>query len=831
MPRYKHIHLRGLGEVSDSFDPPGGGSTRRPAPIQNRRVHARRIRNDLSRIAREFSSYSDLQANVEVPPERRGQAVAVEGRRGEELDIGSAGVDSRNPQILNIKRTTESGNISRPRDQATVFVTPKNIESLLSRLTQYEEWDERTARGRRPVGFWLFESAENFRQATIEDFWTDTLDNFPSNPGSAEWEVWIRHSLDVPFRKTIEEIGLEIRGNVTKFVDTSVRSVLGTRRQITKLVNQSAAVVELRGASSFIAEHSDLPPEGRHLRVDGIAARIVPANQRSPLVTLLDTGVNRNNPLLQGSLPASRCHVAEQSWDRFDPDGHGTKMAGVALFNDLSQVARSTEQIHLEVGLESVTVSAPGSAVRLPARDALSRAVNMVEAASQRRRVYCLSATAPGEAEDGRPTSTSATLDKLAFGDGTNTRLICAAVGNVPTTPTDPYDASLYEARNEDHGIQSPAQALNALSVGAITHKCVGNSLLAPLGDLSPTSRTALAWEMLHPHKPDIVMEGGNHILDALSNTSRPHVPNMIATTSRNIANRPITVTGETSAANAAAAGLAGRLIARYPEMRAETVRGLMAHSAHWTDAMENRLAEMISDGESSQDATEQILQCYGWGIPDEERLFWSAQDALTLIVEDTLRPYKRSATNPNSISLREMKYFRLPWPDAALSDLGNTEVVLRCTLSYFVEPDPQSATRDRFDRYPSHRLKFDFKRFDETDEQAQSRFNRAVEAEGGAGGDDEGWLLGSRRKSRGTLHQDIWRGPGYKLEGRNGVSVAPIRGWWGDRPGMSPDERSVQFSLIVSITTPSQTVDLFAEAMAKVPAELLVSAPTVIRT
>jgi hypothetical protein len=697
-------------------------------------------------------------------------------------------------------------------------MSARGLETLLQKLDDYEAWDDENA-GRRPRNFWLFESVDSIRAAKLEDFWNDIYSNFPRGGSAAEWEVWTRRSLDEVFLRAVNDLELNVRGGVTSFVDTDVRNIVATPRQLLSLINRSAAVVELRGASSFVADDSEFPPEGRRQRASQIAQRIVPAGHDAPLVTLLDTGVNRSNPLLADSLPASRCHVAEAGWDPFDSDGHGTKMAGIALFGDLEAAINSSRPIRLGVGLESVTVAAPSSQIRLPARDALNRAVSLVEQLP-RRRVFCLAATAQGEAEDGRPTSTSSTLDKLAFGDGTATRLICAAVGNVATDALNPYNVSQYDALNEDHGIQSPAQALNALSVGAVTHKCSIAYLVAPDGGLSPTSRTAQAWGMAYPHKPDIVMEGGNHIIDPSGDTSRPHLPDMLTTTSRDVLNRPVTVTGETSAATAAAARIAALSAARYPEMRAETIRGLITHSARWTNAMREQQADLMAGGLGAQEAWARVLACYGWGVPNEERLFWSADNALTLIVEDTLRPYQRSSSG---ITLREMKYFRLPWPDGTLEALGNTPVEMRATLSYFIEPDPNNASRDRLDRYPSHRLKFDFKRFGESDEQAQSRFNRAV-ASDGEDGDDSGWLLGSRLKSRGTLHQDIWVGPAYMLEGRNGVSVAPIRGWWGDRPTMHPEDRTVSFSLIVSITTADVEADLYAEAMTRVPAGKLVT-------
>ena len=386
-----------------------------------------------------------------------------------------------------------------------------------------------------------------------------------------------------------------------------------------------------------------------------------------------------------------------------------------------------------------------------------------------------------------------------------------------------------YQGLNEEHGIQSPAQALNVLSVGAATRKCSGPSPLADDGGLSPRSRTAQIWAAERPHKPDILMEGGNHGIDPGGKTSRPHVPDMVATTSNKPVERPITFTGDTSAACAAAAGLAGSVMARYPAMRPETVRGLIVHNARWTDAMLARRQALIAAGMSPDRASREILDCFGWGIPDEERVFWSADNALTLVVEDHITPYARKPGK--SVTLKEMKSFHLPWPDDALKGLGAQEVQLRCTLSYFVQPDPHSAGLDRPGLYPSHRLKFDFQRQDESEAKAVRRVNKAAAEAPGASEPDPGWVLGWQNRARGTLNHDIWTGPAYQLANRRLVTVVPIRGWWAASRAVEAEEQALPFSLIVSIRTPATAVDLVAEVRQKVPANAkLVDTPSVIK-
>ncbi len=836
MSRHRHLLLRDLGKASESFEAYGGGNTHRPSPVGDRLRHAGRLRGDLAGLSSSLRDTSTEQRDIAST--KRGVTVAVTSRSGEALDVGgSLRADSRGTKLLSVRRGADIRR-GRGSDRAVMFLTAKAIDSLNKALDAYEEWveDEQVPSDganewieeeatRRPRGFWLFESAATFRIATVEDLWTDTLENFPRRRGAVEWEVWVRASMVRSFETAAKELAIGLVGRPTEFADIKVYNAVATHGALRRLVARSAAVIELRGASNFIAEHADLPPPERLRQIAAIAERVVSAPRAAPWVTLLDTGVNPEHPLLAPALPAGRCRTVSSKWDRFDADGHGSRMAGVALYGDLEIAAATTGPLTLEVGLESVVVFDPTSDKRLPARDAIAAGVNSAERSSSHPRVYCLAATAVGEAEDGRPTSTSGAVDRLAFGDGEATRLFCVAVGNVHTSAEEPYETACYGTLNEDHGIQSPAQALNVLSVGALTRKCSSTEPLAEKGDLSPRSRTAQPWNVRR-HKPDIVMEGGNHALDPGGTTSRPHGPDMVATTSNNPYR--ITLTGDTSAAAAAAAGLAGRLMARYPAMRPETVRGLLVHASRWTPAMLERRDAMIAGGKQPIDATLSLLDCFGWGVPDEERLFWSAGNALTLIAEDHIRPYEIK-DGKTAITLREMKSFRLPWPDQALSALGSQEVELRCTLSFFVDPDLHSAGLDRLQLYPSHRLQFDFQRFQESEARAIRRVNRAAAAASGHGGEDDRWLLGTRKRARGTLHQDVWRGPAYELVNGRVVNVLPVRGWWGNDRRIGAQDRSVRFSLIVSVRTPETRNDLVVEAMSAVPTGLLVDVPSVV--
>ncbi len=575
-----------------------------------------------------------------------------------------------------------------------------------------------------------------------------------------------------------------------------------------------------------------MDPEERIHAVNEFTRLVTRPPDESPITTILDTGVNHANPLVGIALHQDDCLAVNGNWDVNDHSGHGTNMAGIALYGDLEAKMDDNLNFELSTRLESIAVQAPPGAPAMHANTALESAVTLLSN-DNRQRVLCLAQTAPQDLSDGRQSALSGVVDRAAWNGGNAGRLVCVAAGNVVPNFDKRFPAGDYDMRNAEHRLQSPGQAVNALTVGASTDKCSDDwEAVAAAGDLCPSSRTSQRWQIHYAYKPDIVMEGGNHERDEDEPFSFASAQTLLLTAGKNYPNHPFAWTGETSAATARAAGIGTRLLAQYPEFWGETLRGLMVHNAEWTLAMLDRMDELQSLGLSERDALLNILQCYGWGVPNEERLFRSAGDALTLIAEDYLQPYRNVQ---GKVTLKEMKYFKLPWPTEILRQLNQEEVEMRCTLSYFTEPDPHAASRSRWDRYPSHRLRFAVKLPDDTHLEAQARVNQLANEEdvedleddgafGLSDGSDKGWTLGDRRRRRGTIHHDIWTGKAFELQKRDGVSVFPVRGWWGDRKDSELHNRAVRFSLIVSIRTRRSDVDLYALAKTKVKPENLVS-------
>jgi hypothetical protein len=207
------------------------------------------------------------------------------------------------------------------------------------------------------------------------------------------------------------------------------------------------------------------------------------------------------------------------------------------------------------------------------------------------------------------------------------------------------------------------------------------------------------------------------------------------------------------------------------------------------------------------------IVRRYGFGVPRLERALHSARDALTLLVQGTIRPFIKG-------SMREIQIYTLPWPTEALAALAELTVTMRVTLSYFIEPNPSRRGWRKKHRYQSHGLRFAIKGAAEKDDDFHKRLNDealAEDEEKPSTPEDTGWFLGPRTRDRGSLHSDIWSGAAADLAERQVVAIHPVSGWWKDQPSHDRSELGVRYALIVSIETSAEEVDIWTPVAQRV--------------
>lgn len=254
---------------------------------------------------------------------------------------------------------------------------------------------------------------------------------------------------------------------------------------------------------------------------------------------------------------------------------------------------------------------------------------------------------------------------------------------------------------------------------------------------------------------------------------------------------------------------MAAKLMTAYPQLSPETIRALIVHSAIWTENMRQKYLP-ANKTPTKNDYVNLIRHC-GWGVPDIEIAKWSASNSLTLIVEDTIHPYKKE--KGEKVKTRNMNLHSLPWPKEELEALGATPIQMRVTLSYFIEPNPSArGTTSKF-HYPSCRLRFDVRRPLEPTKDFLARVNAAAiseEDEQQVNPKDSDWKLGEQNRHKGSLHQDIWEGTAADLASRGFLAVYPAMGCWRTRPRLERYNLPVRYSLIVSIRTPKTGVNIY---------------------
>lgn len=822
--------------TAEPYRRPGQGRPRKKLPgIANRRDHGADLAAKLKEAEQQGLHQRDAAA-ISVEGSRNGVYVMFESFPGIELAVEK--LDSRqgkiHPELVSVQIVQVDGD---PVERATVWIPEGKLGYFLSRLDKYVE----TAEEEKTRHADLVDRVRSIGLASLEAFWTDTPNEFPSRDQRVWWEVWLRRRDDQEVERLSSFAGaseIRVGPQTLGFADRVVVLVEATAEELAAALNVLDDLAELRKPREPAALIALEPPEDQAEWTQQLADRTLPAPSGAPAACVVDTGVYRSHPLLEASLDTADCHACDPTWGTDDHGGHGTEMAGLALYGAFGAALLSGGDVRLRHRLESVKLlpPPPGTTPRHLWGAITATGASLVEiAAPNRPRVFSLATSAGWEVDPeaipevqlGQPTSWSAAVDALAAGLSIDMgaaegeegmvfldedveaahRLFLVSAGNVYEISDD------HLTRSDIEPVEDPAQAWNALTVGAFTELdsldgapagYEGWTTVAPRGELSPFSRTSVAFRPIWPVKPEIVLEGGN-ICRSPDGTEYhwPEILQLLTARAPLQDQRLLTVTNATSAATSQAAYMGASILAEYPALWPETVRALLVHSAEWTDPMQVRF-----NGAKKRRDRVALYRRYGMGVPNLLRATRSAADALTLVVQDTIRPFDGDG------HMREMHLHDLPWPTDVLAELGEVEVRLRVTLSYFIEPNPGRRGWAKRYSYPSHGLRFEVRRPHESMAEFRKRVNEKALAEEEkrpkSDGDASEWFFGPSQRTSGSLHSDLWTGTAADLAQRGAVAIFPVTGWWKERKDRDHSDRGARYALVISIETPEQDVDVW---------------------
>jgi len=483
--------------------------------------------------------------------------------------------------------------------------------------------------------------------------------------GWLDVELW---PLELPRHRDamLEKFTEWCRANAVEVLDTLNRGALVLLRVRTTHAGYRA-LLHLRDVRAV-----DLPPKLRVgfelLGVDlaGLAVEGAPA-PTAPKIGILDSGIVAGHPLLAPAVGEAASFLPGKGGA--DEHGHGTMVAGLALYGDVRACiekrsfvprfrilsGRITDE-HNE-NLSTLIENEVAKAIQYFSKEYGCRIFNL--SVANRRRVY----------EDGHIGPWASILDDLAREHGV---VIVVAAGNFQGTETVPsdwrqeYPRYLFEPEAR---LLDPAPAVNALTVGSVVRQelsrmgerypqDVAYQPIARGGEPSPFTRIGPGAR--GSIKPELVHYGGNWTLDTRVNRPSPSDLGEISTGHNFATGRLFEAEAGTSFAAPKVAHLAAQLLARYPTASANLVRALIVANARVPDQTRTRL-----DGDESK-----VRLAAGYGFPNELRTLTSTDTVAELVAEE-------------NIPENHTHFFELPIPDSFFTGRGRRRRRITVSLAH----------------------------------------------------------------------------------------------------------------------------------------------------
>ena len=492
---------------------------------------------------------------------------------------------------------------------------------------------------------------------------------------------------------------------------------------------------------------ADLPP-AYSLPSGGLTLDIqdlppIPAPPKDAVaVAVLDTGIESGHPLLRSAVGDAQVFCSSPPGLLPEDDhGHGTQVAGVALYGDVARCADAKVFVPTIWILSGRVLDSRGeyysptahclSKTSLIEND-VAKAVEYFQEHYQCK-IFNLSFGDPRRPfGGGRLEGLATKLDALAR-DRDVLFVVCTGNRKL-TAPPLPYAKGLL---SEDGRLLDPAPALNAITVGGIARYDKSRASIrypsfitdqpiarhnqpAPMTRVGPTAGGAI--------KPDFVAYAGNWAVDSSSGT----------VTERGLGELTTGLTGNsftglleevygTSYASPFVANLAARILTSLPEASASLLRAVLACHAHAPAELEDLHL-----------SSEEKLHLCGYGLIDDSAVAASLGNDVTLWATDTIENDK-------------VHFYEIPVPDDLLNRGKKRERQITIALSHF--PVTRSTRLD----YVATKISFHFVKGDL--DLALRSFNAAV-ARGEVEGMSEytnGRDITQTARSRGTLQMSRW--------------------------------------------------------------------------
>ena len=797
---FDHIFLDHLAPDAHAYSRPRQKIERPPFKRPNPDIQGPKLSRQLSslrayfaklrerRKAANLTSVKESYLSVDYNPRGVGKVQSFTDKK-KSIEIALVRQDTANPN----------------KATAVLRLGEGDLKPLENKVKNYLDPSKESEKGMRRSED-LLGGVKAFRQAALDDFWTSESPPPTDDGREIYWEIWLSGDVDLDwFKRQALRAKLTVSADhILQFPGRKVVLGHGTRRAVEKVLRHLGQIMELR-EPSVVKDFAEMDAVEQYQWIEDLA--LEGPDEDACSICLLDDGLDHSHPLIQPAVSPGQVLAYHPAWGTLDRDkGHGTMMAGILVFGeDLGEkLVELKAPVKAPCFIESVKIlpEPPGRNEERLYGEVTQASIAAAEVAKAADRVFCMAVTAEASTT-GSPSAWSAAVDQSCFGtdeQDSPKRLITISAGNAAWE--DPTYS--YPDYNLTDSVQDPAQCWNALIVGGFTNQVSYDideypdwAPVAELGKLSPTSTTSTSWDKTWPDRPDVVMEGGNLLSDGASHLLPDCLSLLTARRRRTARDRLLTSFAETSCATALAARLCGQIKNQHPRRWPETIRGLVVHSARWTEGMKKEFSGLTGKGPYRN-----LLRTVGMGVPDLQRALHSAKDSVTLVTENTMYPFDEQGR------LNELHLHDLPWPKRELEELGSAAVRMRVTLSYFIDPRPGRRDFKTKYNYASHGLRFEVKTAEESLDQFLARINeKAKSGKPKSKSDTKDWMVGPEIRDRGSLHSDVWCGTAQQLIDKEFLAVIPVKGWWAD--DASKRTSRARYSLIISIETAELNTDI----------------------